>query len=257
MTARAAAALLLLLAVAASAEEPAPEPERDVDPEAIELVTRMSELLAKVQTLHYVVDTSYDSVQADGQKIEFGAHREVTARRPDHIRLDTTDRDGTRRVIRYDGKLLSVVNESEKAFASVARTGTIDELADYVHADLGIPTPLSELLSPELPKLLTEEMESARYVGSELLDGKRCDHLAFRNEEVGVQLWITEAGAPRRVVINYESSIGEPGFRADFLKWELAAPAPDALFRFQPPPGFERVVFIPRKRTAPPPEVKP
>lgn len=251
------AAGALLLAFAAGAEEPAPESARDADPEAIAIVSRMSELLAKVQTLHYVADTAYDSVQIDGQKIEFGARREVTARRPDRIRLDTVDRDGTRRTIRYDGKLLSVVNESEKAFATVEHTGTIDTLADYVHADLGIPTPLSELLSPDLPKLLTEKMLSARYVGAELLGDTRCDHLAFRNEEVGVQLWITEAGAPRRVVINYETSVGEPQFRADFVKWEIAAPAPDALFRFQRPPGYERVVFIPRKRSPPAPEAKP
>jgi len=248
-----AAAAALLLAVAAGAEEPAPAPERDIDPDAIALVTRMSELLGKVQTLHYVADTAYDAVQPDGQKIEFGARREVTAHRPRRIRLESTDRDGTRRTLRYDGKLLSIVNENEKAYATVERTGTLDELADYVHADLGIPTPLSELLSPDLPKLLTDEMQSARYVGAELLDGKRVDHLAFRNEEVGVQLWIEQGSAPlpRRVVIDYEGSIGEPQFRADFVTWEIAGKAPDALFRFEPPAGYERVVFVPRKRTPP------
>jgi len=252
------AATALLLALAASAEEPAPAraPERDADPEAIAIVARMTELLGKVQSVHYVSDTSYDAVQPDGQKIEFGAHREVTARRPDRVRLDTTDRDGSRRTIRYDGKLLSVVSEDQKVYATIERAGTLDEIVDYVNADLGIPMPLSELFSPDLPKLLDDEMVSARYVGAEQLGDTRCDHVAFRNEEVGVQIWIAQGGAPlpRRIVIDYESSVGEPQFRADFVKWELAGRAPDSLFAFEPPPGYERITFVPRKRSLPAPE---
>lgn len=252
-----AAAFTVLLALAASAEEPAPTPEREVEPEAIAIVGRMTELLGKVQSLHFVVESSYDSVQPDGQKIEFGAHREVTARRPDRVRLDATDRDGSQRTIRYDGKLLSVVSETQKVYATIARSGTIDEIVDYVHADLGIPVPLSELFSPDLPAVLRDEMYSARYVGVELLGDMRCDHLAFRSEELGVQMWIAQGGAPlpRRIVVNYESSMGEPQFRADFVKWELAGRAPDSLFAFERPPGFERITFVPRKRSLPPPAV--
>ena len=262
-----ATAFIVLLALAASAEEPAPTPaatpapaatpERDIEPEAIAIVGRMTELLGKVQTLHYVAESSYDSVQPDGQKIEFGAHREVTARRPDRVRLDTTDRDGSRRTVRYDGKLLSVVSEDKKVYATIARTGTIDQIVDYVHADLGIPMPLSELFSPDLPAVLRDEMYSARYVGAELLGDVRCDHVAFRSEELGVQMWIAQGGAPlpHRIVIDYETSMGEPQFRADFVKWELAGRAPDSLFAFEPPRGFERITFVPRKRSLPAPEV--
>jgi hypothetical protein len=149
-----------------------------------------------------------------------------------------------------------VVSEDQKAFATIERSGTLDEIVDYVNADLGIPMPLSELFSPELPALLRDEMSSARYVGAELLGDMRCDHLAFRSNEVGVQMWIAQGGAPlpRRIVIDYESSLGEPQFRADFVKWELAGRAPDSLFTFEPPPGFERITFVPRKRSLPAPE---
>jgi hypothetical protein len=251
--------LALLLAGAAFAQEPEAETEEPapsvVEPEAIEIVTRMADLLAKTQSVHWLVETSYDAVQPDGEKVEFGARRDVTVRRPHHARLDVVDRDGSERTIRYDGKLLSVVAEDDKVYATVERQGTLDQLVDYIHGDLGIPMPLSELFSPELPQMLTEEMSTARYVGPEVLLGKDVDHLVFRNDEVGVQLWIDREGAhvPRRVVIDYLSAVGQPQFRADFLAFELAVKAPDSLFAFTPPKGYEKIVFIPRKRSTAPP----
>jgi hypothetical protein len=95
-------------------------------------------------------------------------------------------------------------------------------------------------------------MESARYVGEATLRGVPCDHVAFRNDEVGVQLWVARKGdpLPRRIVITYEHAVEEPQFRADFLEWDLSPRTPDSLFRFEPPGDFERITFVPRKRRA-------
>jgi hypothetical protein len=223
-----------------------------VDEEALAVVRRMTDVLGKSQSVRFEIETSYDAVQTDGQKIEFGATREITARRPDRLRSDRTDRDGSRRTVRYDGQQLVVSDPDAKVWAAVPRTGTLDALADYVSEELGIPMPLSELFSPELPQLLEDRMESARYVGEVTLRGVPCDHVAFRNDEVGVQLWVARKGdpLPRRIVITYEQAVEEPQFRADFLEWDLSPRTPDSLFRFEPPGDFERITFVPRKRRA-------
>jgi hypothetical protein len=140
----------------------------------------------------------------------------------------------------------------QKVCASMPRTGPVDELVDYVTEELGVPIPLADLLSPELPELLVDRALSGRYVGRETLDDVPVDHVAFRNEEVGVQFWIAREGdpLPRRIVITYENSVDAPQFRAQFDEWDLSPRTPDSLFRFEPPEGFERIAFVPRKQRA-------
>lgn len=240
---------------APAAEAPASE-ARDVDDEALAVVQRMTDTLGKATSLRFEIETSYDAVQTDGEKIEFGAVRDVVVRRPDRLRSDIVDRDGDRRTLRYDGQQLVLSDPDKKVWAAVARTGPLDELVDYATEELGVPIPLAELFSPELPGMLVDRALTGRYVGRETLGDVPVDHVAFRNEEVGVQFWIAREGdpLPRRIVITYEHSVEEPQFRADFDEWDLSPRTPDSLFRFEPPAGFERIQFVPRKRRADGPE---
>jgi hypothetical protein len=257
-----ALACVAALLAPAGAQEPAAPPDepaaeaRDVDDEALAVVQRMTDALAKANAVRFEIETSYDAVQTDGEKIEFGAVREITVRRPDRLRSDLVDRSGDRRTVRYDGQQLVMSDPDQRVWAAVPRTGGLDELVDYVTEELGVPMPLSELFSPELPQLLGERMLSGRYVGRGTLRGVPYDHVAFRNEEVGVQLWLAREGdpLPQRIVITYENAVDEPQFRADFDEWDLSPRTPDSLFRFEPPDGFERIAFVPRKRRAVEPE---
>src|SRR5262245_2154155 len=75
-----------------------------IDEQAMSTLTRMAEFLAKAQHFSVTTDIGYDVTQDWGQKIEFGATRKITVRRPDRMAMDITDRDGTRRGFRFDGK---------------------------------------------------------------------------------------------------------------------------------------------------------
>lgn len=246
--------LALLLATSAGAQEPAAPAaeERDVDEEAIAVVQRMTDALGKATSLRYEIETSYDAVQTDGEKFEFGGVREITVRRPDRFRSDFLDRSGSHRTVRYDGQQLAMSDLDQKVWAATPRTGNLDSVVDYVTEELGVPMPLAELFSPDLPQLLGDRMDSGRYLGEATLHGVECAHLAFRNEVAGVQLWIAlkDEPLPKRVVITYENAVEEPQFRADFIEWDLSPRTPDSLFSFEPPKDFERIVFVPRKRRA-------
>jgi hypothetical protein len=90
-------------------------------------------------------------------------------------------------------------------------------------------------------------------VGVETLDGVRCEHLALRNRDRGIQLWIEQGKTPlpRRIAITWEQAPGRPQFRARLTKWELAPELPDALFAFEPPEGMERIRFHVRPAAPP------
>jgi len=68
---------------------------------------KAAEFLAKAQRFSVKADISYDVIQDSGQKLEFGASRTITVKRPDRISVDIVDRDGTKRGFRFDGKQIA------------------------------------------------------------------------------------------------------------------------------------------------------
>lgn len=221
-----------------------PTPIRDE--QALAVVGRMAERIAGAERLAMHGEIAWDVVQDDGRTLEFGATRALVLRRPDRLRVEISPREtGVRRLL-YDGSQLVLEDLEHEVYAVVERSGPVDEVAAYAGDRLGVPIALAEFLSPHLPQLLTDEIDDARYVGASTIDGELCDHVSLRNEIGGLQLWISQKDSlPRRVAITYEHEDGRPQFRARFTGWNLSPDASDAVFRFTPPKGAERIVFAP------------
>ena len=211
----------------------------------------MAERIVAAERLSLGGEVAWDVVQADGQTLEFGATREVVLQRPDHLRVDIDLREGGKRRLLYDGKQIVLEDLAQNVYATAPRTGPVDETVAFVSDRLGIPVALSEFLSPDLPKLLSERLDSASYVGESTIDGVRCDHVALRNEVAGMQLWIgQEDSLPRRITITYEQEEGRPQFRARLTGWDLSPKIKDSTFAFDPPKGAEKIAFAPRPTAA-------
>ena len=75
----------------------------------------------------------------------------------------------------------------------------------------------------------------------------RCDHLAGRRKNTDFQIWIAQGDKPlfQRLIITYKLAEGQPQFRAQFQRLELAPEVPDSLFAFTPPEGSEKIPFLP------------
>jgi len=234
----------LALGAAAAAEEAREAPAAAHEARALEVARRMSDALTGARALRATVEIAYDAVQADGQAIEFGATRSLAIRRPDRARVDALDRAGVRRHLLFDGRQLAFVDESRNVYATTPYQGELDGMLDHVQDELGLPTPLAELLATNLFDLLSQS-DSADWVDEQTLGGVLCDHVAFRNPETGLQLWVPRAGEPlpRRIVITYEQAAGRPQFRADLRDWDLSPVLDDALFAFTPAEGAERIYF--------------
>lgn len=84
-------------------------------------------------------------------------------------------------------------------------------------------------------------------VGKGVVEGVRCDHLAFRAPHVDWQIWIQEGSQPlpRKIVITTRDVLNAPQFAAVISKWNLAPKLSDAKFRFTPPKDAKRVEFLP------------
>lgn len=75
--------------------------------------------------------------------------------------------------------------------------------------------------------------------------GTPCEHLLLSNDYTDMQLWITQGDKPllKRIVITYREARGEPQFRAQFMKWDLAPTADAGQFKFEPPGDANQVRF--------------
>jgi len=216
----------------------------DHDEQVMGIARRMADAIAGAEQISATIEIAYDAVQPDGETIEFGATRTIALRRPDRVRVDVVDRGGAGRKLVYDGAQISLADDTRDVYATLAHRGDIDSMLAYVQDELQLPTPLAEFLSRDLYEQLAAS-ESAQWVDEQVIDGVRCDHLAFRNAETGLQLWVPTDGEPlpRRIVVNYERADGRPGFRANVRDWNLSAHFDDSHFAFSPDEGAERIQF--------------
>jgi hypothetical protein len=207
---------------------------------------KAAEFLAKAQRFSVTTDIGYDVEQDWGQKLEFGATRKLTVRRPDRLAVDITDRDGTRRGFRFDGQQVAFFGLDEKVYATVQKSGDIDAALAYFIRDLQMPLPLAELVSSNLPTILKDRASEAYAVEDATIAGTRCDHIALRNNLVDAQLWIGKGDQPlpQRIVLTYKRANGQPQFWANFHDWNFSPEAPDALFTFTPAEGAARIAFV-------------
>jgi hypothetical protein len=217
-----------------------------IDEQAMATLMRMAEFLAKAPRFSVITDIGYEVEQAWGQKLEFGATRTLTVRRPDRLAVDITDRDGTRRGFRFDGQQLAFFGLEERAYATAQKAGDLDAAIAYFKQDLRMPLPLAELVSNNLPQVLKEKTNEAYAVENVTLGGVRCEHVALRNDWVDGEFWIAQGDQPlpQRIVLTYKREEGQPQFWANFRGWNLTPDTPDSLFTFTSADGMERISFV-------------
>jgi hypothetical protein len=250
------AALLSLLVCSppVSAQEgKATEP--DPEAKATAIFKRMTEFLAQAQQLSVTVESEFDVVQDSGEKYTFGESRTIVIRRPDHLRIDTTKRDGAKGGMVFNGKDITAFDMKENVYATVAKPGSADEAIAYFVNDLDMRMPLAEFFSSTLVKTLPERALTADYVEQAAIAGVPCDHLGLRGERVDLQVWVAQGDQPlpQRMILTYARAEGQPQFRAQFREWNLSPNAPEALFAFTPPEGVTKIAFAPRRRGEPEP----
>jgi hypothetical protein len=234
------------------------EPADTVDADALALLNSFGDALKAQPRFSFAVELGYEVVQKDGQKLEFGAFRRYTVRRPDHLRIDEERREGGARELYFDGDQLTVWIPGDKAYglAKLKKRRDLDSMLDLMRDALDLPVPLGDLLRVDPLPRIEQDMVSAYVVGREKLMGVECDHVAWRTDEVNAEAWFTVGDHPllQRLIINYEQLDGQPRFWAQFTNWSISPDVADSVFVFAPPADAERVRLSVRGRTVQPTE---
>lgn len=234
-----------ILSIALAAPTVAAQPAA-IDAQATRLLRASTEFLAAQK--RFTVDTrsTIEVVLDSGQKLQFDNAVTMAAQRPNKLWAARTG-DLVDQVFYFDGKTLTLHNPSEKFFATAAAPGTIEEMLDFARTRLDIVAPAGDLVYRNAYEILMDGVTSGFVVGKGVVEGVRCDHLAFRAPHVDWQIWIQEGSQPlpKKLVITTRDIVNAPQFAVVMTRWNLAPKLDESKFRFTPPPGARKVDFVP------------
>jgi len=218
-----------------------------IDPEAQRLLKASTDFLAKQQQFSAETRNTLEVVLKSGQKIEFNHQARMSAQRPNKLRAERTG-DLVNQLFVYDGKTLTLHNPQDKAYAQVAAPDTLEAMLEFARTKLDIVAPAGDLLNKNAYDILMDGVTDGFVVGKAVIEGVRCDHLAFRAPHVDLQMWIQEGAQPlpRRMVITTRDLVNAPQFAVTMTKWNLQPKFNAQTFSFNPPVGATKVDFLPR-----------
>lgn len=218
-----------------------------ISPDAQRLLKASTDFLAKQQRFSVDTRITLEIVLKSEQKIEFNHTARQSVQRPNKLRAERTG-DLVNQVFVYDGKSLTLYNPQDKVYAQVAAPDTLEGMLDFARTKLDIVAPAGDLLYKDAYDILLDGVTEGFVVGKAVIEGVRCDHLAFRAPHVDLQVWVQEGAQPlpRRFVITTRDLPNAPQFAVTVTKWNLKPDFGAQTFSFTPPAGAKRVDFLPR-----------
>jgi hypothetical protein len=196
-------------AVSANAQEPN------------KLLKAMSDYMAAQTAISFDFDTNLEVVTKDHQKILLASSGTIDLKRPDKIRVARTGGFADVEII-FDGKVLTVVGKHANIYAQVEIPGTLDHLVDELRDTYHRPVPGADLLLSDVYDQLMPEVTDAKDLGSGVIGGTECDHLAFRTKDVVWQIWIAQGSRPYpcRYVITAKGVDQAPQYSVQIKDWK-------------------------------------
>ncbi len=227
--------------------QPATSKEKDAEAPLIEkkanaVLQRMGNCLAQSLHFSFTADKMMDFVLDTGQKIQLSDTSEIVVSRPNQIKVRSSG-DLANEQAWYNKDTLTILDHDNNTYGSVQVPSHIDQMMDYIVEKYGIAIPLADLVLSDPYRAMIEKVRRGHYIGLNHVGKTKCHHLAFRQEGLDWQLWV-DAGAqpvPRKLIITYKEIPGHPQFMAFFDQWNLQPAIADDLYRFQAPPGAQKI----------------
>jgi hypothetical protein len=206
------------------------------------LLKAMSDYLAAQKNISLSYDSIFEVVSKDHQKLQLATSGTADLIRPDKIR--TTRKSGfSDTEMTFDGKTVSLLGKGQNAYVQAEAPGTIDTLIDQLRDKFHRQLPGADLLQSNVYDTLMTDVTDVKDLGSGVIGGVECDHLAFRAKDTDWQIWIAQGKNPYpcRYVITSRNVDQAPQFTMVIRDWKAGAGVPASDFTFKPPPGAKRL----------------
>ena len=239
---RGAAKWAAILVVAAAVGASSTSAGRADEANAKKLLKAMSDYMAAQTAISFDYDSNLEIVSTQQQKIALVSSGSVTLSRP--YKLHATRTGGFANIeMVFDGKTLTLLGKNANLYTQIEAPGTIDQLVDILRDKYHRPVPAADLLMADPHKELMPQVTDAKDLGSGVIHGVECDHLAFRTKEVDWQIWIAQGARPYpcRYVITSKKVTGWPQYTLDLWAWKSGAEVASDAFRLEIPTGAKQL----------------
>ncbi|MEK1889268.1 MAG: DUF2092 domain-containing protein [Phyllobacterium sp.] len=209
---------------------------------AKKLMKAMSDYLAAQKAISFNYDTNLEVVTKDHQKLLLASSGKIELGRPDKLRA--TRHGGFANVeITFDGKTVTLFGKDANLYTQVDAPGTIDQLVDELRDKLHRPVPGADLLLPNVYDELMQDVTNAKDLGSGVIGGTECDHLAFRAKDLDWQIWIAQGEHPYpcRYVITATKVDRAPQYSIQISDWKTGTDVAADDFEFKNSTNADKV----------------
>jgi len=192
--------------------------------QAKSLLKAMSDYLGAQKAISFDYDSNLEIVTTQQQKVALVSSGTLTLNRPDKLHATRTGGFANVEMV-FDGKTLTLLGKNANLYAQVEAPGSIDQLVDVLRDKYHRPVPAADLLMSDPYKELMSQVNDVKDLGSGVIHGTECDHLAFRTKEVDWQIWIAQGARPFpcRYVITSKKVTGWPQYTLDIWAWKAGS----------------------------------
>ena len=197
------------------------------------LLKAMTDYVAAQKAISFDYDVSLEVVTKDDQKLTLAASGNVELARPDKVRASRSGGFADIETV-FDGKTLTILGKNMNIYTQVAIPGSIDHLVDELREKYNRPLPAADLLISNSYDELMEDVVDVKDLGSGVIGGTECDHLAFRKKDVDWQIWIAQGSRPYpcRYDIATKVVAGSPGYSIQIRDWKTGSDVASGGFSF-------------------------
>jgi hypothetical protein len=211
------------------------------------LIKQMSDKLAAAESFSFKTKEVTDKIRRSGKKEKRNVTRDAIVKRPDKFwerYAGETDWQ-----IWYDGKFVTAVSDSNKAFVQRKMPATIDESMDVLSERLGMDLPISDFVYSSPYEAFMTANATGGYAGKQQIEGVSCSHLTYKGEAADWQVWINdETSLPCKFEITYKENPGVPFYSIIFTNWNFTPEIKRDTFTYKIPEGYERLPIMERVR---------
>jgi hypothetical protein len=212
------------------------------DEQAKALLKAMTDYMTAQKAISFDFDAILEVVTEDGQKLALASSGAVVLSRPDKIHASRSGGFADIETV-FDGKTLTVLGKDKNIYTQVEIPGSIDHLVDELKDKYNRPLPAADLLLTNAYDALMADVTDVKDLGSGVIGGTECDHLAFRTKEVDWQIWIAQGDRPYpcRYVITSKLITDGPQYSIQIRDWKTGADVATDSFTFEAPAGAKQV----------------
>jgi hypothetical protein len=210
--------------------------------DAKSILKAMSDYVSSQNTIKLTFDGDIEVITPQLEKIQFTNSGALLLSRPDKLRAHRVGGYADVALV-FDGKTASIYGKNLNGYAQFDAPGTVDQLIGTLRAGHGVALPGADLLQSNAYDVLIAGVREAKHIGRGVIDGRECEHLAFRNDDTDWQLWVEvgERPIPRKMVITSKTLNSAPQYTLRVKTWESGIkPAADA-FVFDPPASAKKL----------------